>query len=127
MSCPYVSTKRPVRHPKYHVRVANVRFPEHPAPAVARALCLGARGGFEIVDESPDSTPLDQSGGTRRDALVVDRARCGPSRRERIIEDRKPLIEHHFTDFARQRRAALERSEERRVGKECRSRWSPYH
>src|SRR3989440_9365451 len=25
------------------------------------------------------------------------------------------------------RRAELERSEERRVGKECRSRWSPYH
>src|SRR2546426_12161434 len=25
------------------------------------------------------------------------------------------------------RRAALQRSEERRVGKECRSRWSPYH
>src|SRR3712207_3074774 len=25
------------------------------------------------------------------------------------------------------RRARLERSEERRVGKECRSRWSPYH
>ena len=24
-------------------------------------------------------------------------------------------------------RLALERSEERRVGKECRSRWSPYH
>ena len=24
-------------------------------------------------------------------------------------------------------RAAVERSEERRVGKECRSRWSPYH
>src|SRR5437588_2334701 len=24
-------------------------------------------------------------------------------------------------------REALERSEERRVGKECRSRWSPYH
>ena len=24
-------------------------------------------------------------------------------------------------------KAALERSEERRVGKECRSRWSPYH
>ena len=23
--------------------------------------------------------------------------------------------------------AALQRSEERRVGKECRSRWSPYH
>src|SRR5215831_17658127 len=29
-------------------------------------------------------------------------------------------------DFERQRLAA-DRSEERRVGKECRSRWSPYH
>src|SRR5260370_382212 len=28
---------------------------------------------------------------------------------------------------SRQRAADLERSEERRVGKECRSRWSPYH
>jgi len=26
-----------------------------------------------------------------------------------------------------QRELGLERSEERRVGKECRSRWSPYH
>src|SRR5260221_1123085 len=42
----------------------------------------------------------------------------------------------HATDIADQaakegvwdlRRAGLERSEERRVGKECRSRWSPYH
>ena len=29
------------------------------------------------------------------------------------------LAEHHFSSFSR--------SEERRVGKECRSRWSPYH
>src|SRR5439155_18669442 len=28
---------------------------------------------------------------------------------------------------SRQRRSPLRRSEERRVGKECRSRWSPYH
>ena len=26
-----------------------------------------------------------------------------------------------------QRRRMIQRSEERRVGKECRSRWSPYH
>src|SRR3712207_3907759 len=31
------------------------------------------------------------------------------------------------TSTVAQRRHALERSEERRVGKECRSRWSPYH
>src|SRR2546422_8818234 len=29
--------------------------------------------------------------------------------------------------YLRQRRVDLQRSEERRVGKECRSRWSPYH
>ena len=33
--------------------------------------------------------------------------------------------DHHVTEV---RRILLEmRSEERRVGKECRSRWSPYH
>ena len=36
--------------------------------------------------------------------------------REAIKEGKKP--EYTFSDF---------RSEERRVGKECRSRWSPYH
>src|SRR2546422_11463672 len=30
-------------------------------------------------------------------------------------------------DFARYRAVSQQRSEERRVGKECRSRWSPYH
>ena len=30
-------------------------------------------------------------------------------------------------DFILSRHNALTRSEERRVGKECRSRWSPYH
>ena len=30
-------------------------------------------------------------------------------------------------DFAQAIKDVLERSEERRVGKECRSRWSPYH
>src|SRR2546430_7691055 len=33
----------------------------------------------------------------------------------------------HQLAYALRRRAELERSEERRVGKECRSRWSPYH
>jgi len=32
-----------------------------------------------------------------------------------------------FTDSAFMKEAANSRSEERRVGKECRSRWSPYH
>src|SRR3989454_108407 len=32
-----------------------------------------------------------------------------------------------FRDLTFQHQAAQARSEERRVGKECRSRWSPYH
>ena len=36
-------------------------------------------------------------------------------------------ISNPTTAVLERRVAALERSEERRVGKECRSRWSPYH
>src|SRR6266550_7384822 len=99
---------RAIRHPKHNVRVADVRFPKHPAPAVARALSLGARGRFEVVDESPYDTTLDQSGAARRDTFVIDGTRGRPARRERIVDDRKPRIEQQLPDFPRQRRAALE-------------------
>ena len=36
------------------------------------------------------------------------------------LKDKKTMIIYGAGDYA-------ERSEERRVGKECRSRWSPYH
>ena len=44
----------------------------------------------------------------------------------------KSLLQHHSSKASILRRSAfftvqLSRSEERRVGKECRSRWSPYH
>ena len=37
---------------------------------------------------------------------------------ENLFDDVKSSLNQHWNDF---------RSEERRVGKECRSRWSPYH
>src|SRR2546426_3265513 len=43
------------------------------------------------------------------------------------VELTAPLIENVLLGDARQRGSAPIRSEERRVGKECRSRWSPYH
>src|SRR2546422_5802938 len=53
------------------------------------------------------------------------------------LEVRVPLLDHHLLEwvlrlpwamrFQRGRGKHLLRSEERRVGKECRSRWSPYH
>ena len=38
-------------------------------------------------------------------------------------------VEHQFTEEEKNfvDQFAFRRSEERRVGKECRSRWSPYH
>ena len=54
-----------------------------------------------------------------------------------LLQDTQNLclgLEAHIPDFIQKKRAlvgqfelAAERSEERRVGKECRSRWSPYH
>src|SRR2546425_6785374 len=44
--------------------------------------------------------------------------------------DMRAALVEHFRDEASiliATEAAAERSEERRVGKECRSRWSPYH
>src|SRR3989475_8738516 len=45
--------------------------------------------------------------------------------RERITE--VPMIVDAGAGTASDAAVAMERSEERRVGKECRSRWSPYH
>ena len=59
-------------------------------------------------------------------AVCVPRRRGGPVGRL----GRLGLSERHSHRAARRRRAAGardDRSEERRVGKECRSRWSPYH
>src|ERR1039458_4320076 len=39
---------------------------------------------------------------------------------------RKPVLKCRYSD-GRTRTRYTPRSEERRVGKECRSRWSPYH
>src|SRR3712207_3386682 len=48
-----------------------------------------------------------------------------------VVQRRLRLIEHAerpgTTPRSAQEDAEQERSEERRVGKECRSRWSPYH
>src|SRR2546430_6374023 len=53
-----------------------------------------------------------------------------PEARRRLLDARIDLSQHR-AGGARAREAVAEhvadRSEERRVGKECRSRWSPYH
>ena len=48
--------------------------------------------------------------------VVLERASGYRGQRSRLYRKAKEQLLHSFT-----------RSEERRVGKECRSRWSPYH
>ena len=50
-------------------------------------------------------------------AMTHDIGKLGVS--ESVLEKQGPLNEDEFE--------LMKRSEERRVGKECRSRWSPYH
>src|ERR1041385_579225 len=54
--------------------------------------------------------------------LIVRSLRTHPNREPRTIEPRTTEPSNY-----RSLRVAGMRSEERRVGKECRSRWSPYH
>src|SRR2546430_10938357 len=53
---------------------------------------------------------------------VADEAALG-----RVIDQVLARSPKAIEDYKRGKTAAAKRSEERRVGKECRSRWSPYH
>src|SRR2546430_15022589 len=71
----------------------------------------------KIVD-APEHGPLPAEIETRRDIH-----RDIPGRIQ--ARDRKIAVAVH--PATHRQNAGVERSEERRVGKECRSRWSPYH
>src|SRR2546425_8059004 len=58
------------------------------------------------------------------EGMIGDRAAIGETPSFQI---RHPFLCHTLTKLVQQSRFAPTRSEERRVGKECRSRWSPYH
>src|SRR5256885_13237329 len=63
----------------------------------------------------PICIPLQaQLGGGRRDAAAVQRG-------QRVVHGQRAGLAGLVLD------GGHDRSEERRVGKECRSRWSPYH
>src|SRR5438034_10854888 len=59
---------------------------------------------------------------------ILRRDRHGVEGKERVVRGRR-LFQHDVEAGAGElprREGLVERSEERRVGKECRSRWSPY-
>src|SRR3989454_1720556 len=64
--------------------------------------------------------------GDLRPALEHIESGEGPNALIAIREDLR-IFENIEKEHLNNQRAHAERSEERRVGKECRSRWSPYH
>ena len=82
--------------------------------ALAREIQNIAEGG-----EPEAAKPLDQ--GDAKKAIREKSVTCMECGKSFRVLTKRHLATHDLTP------EAAERSEERRVGKECRSRWSPYH
>src|SRR2546425_9970606 len=90
--------------------------------------------GIRFLQEAPDAHPADAEAGEHRRLMVAARlAQPTVERQPRLATE--PLVAGREVPIAAvqqiqlgdQRSLPRERSEERRVGKECRSRWAPYH
>src|SRR5260221_7891274 len=78
------------------------------------------------ISATPTSRKLDLVRQRVRDVGVADRTR-GVLDHTRDARAAATADSHREAHLSRGADLRLERSEERRVGKECRSRWSPYH
>src|SRR3712207_9473733 len=86
-------------------------------------LALAPGTGFEVVAEAGDGdSAIAEAKAAHPDLVLLDCTMPGadafdalPALRAAAPDARIVLVSGH------------DRSEERRVGKECRSRWSPYH
>src|SRR3712207_9329186 len=74
------------------------------------------------IKRLPPPGPLDWAAIFGRTAPVVLELGCGNGRFTLLSALARPETDHVAIDVL-----PVVRSEERRVGKECRSRWSPYH
>ena len=69
-------------------------------------------------------------GKVGRFALIKEEQVSHPSKAGEIVEEARKILkrlQYNSKETEEMIKKALQRSEERRVGKECRSRWSPYH
>src|SRR3712207_6594487 len=89
--------------------------------------------GYHIIEASDGAQAVKLAEGVRPEVVLMDlnlpvldgfaaaeRIRANPELKETVIV---AVTAYHDPDL----RSRALRSEERRVGKECRSRWSPYH
>src|SRR5438094_7173050 len=100
-----VTTVRSIRQP-----VASLSGGQRQSVAVAKAVMWNSK--LVIMDEPTAALGVVQT------KMVLDLIRRLRDKGLAVI-----VISHNLTDVFE----VADRSEERRVGKECRSRWSPYH
>ena len=80
---------------------------------------------FNLDIESNTSTAIIGSNGCGKSTLLNMIAGSIQPEKGSMILDGKDIIK--LKEEQRSKHIGTTRSEERRVGKECRSRWSPYH
>src|SRR5882762_6283668 len=104
------------------------------AAPMAVAAVAGAAGGGAAAAATEEKTEFDvilgAAGEKKIQVIKVVRELTGLGLKEAkdLVDGApKPVKEKVTKAEAEEMKKKLERSEERRVGKECRSRWSPYH
>ena len=103
-------------------------------PIPPDALALAASGALEVAAGWPMSADWLALAGAAQREIADAREQTESERAARQMDHAARQVEQaafasQYAEWERQmhERASLTRSEERRVGKECRSRWSPYH
>src|SRR2546430_7787142 len=114
------------------LRVLHHRGPDDSGAHFDKDLALGMRR-LSIIDLSGGKQPITNEDGTIVTVFNGEIYNYRPLRDELesrghvlATESDTEVIVHLYEEFGEDCTHHL-RSEERRVGKECRSRWSPYH
>src|SRR6195256_3791822 len=101
-------------------------------PGSGRVIARVAEGDAADIDAAGAGAPAALEGAARSRVTPGDRAKLMWKLADLIEQNRDQLAEleslNNGKPIANIRNSDIvNRSEERRVGKECRSRWSPYH
>src|SRR3712207_5038956 len=96
----------------------------HKAAAVRGALDRAGIGYRYLPAYSPDMNPIEQARSKLKARMRTQAARSRAALERALPDALRAITAQNARGWFRH---CGYRSEERRVGKECRSRWSPYH
>src|SRR3989304_8439451 len=128
-SCPARNTIHRIRGKKPPSRLTAVRVETHPSNTAAPKTIRAARVPSKSIQSVGRESCLLHVDAVRTTGATIRMPRESPSQYPSHsvpywFQARLPDRQREATPSVAER---LERSEERRVGKECRSRWAPYH